>query len=52
MTKFTKLWQLLMILLISSSVLVGQAQKNVSAEKAPAKNVELKKEMTKFQRSK
>ncbi len=42
MRKFTKLWQMLMILLISSSVLMVQAQNNASS-KAPAK-VELKKE--------
>lgn len=44
MTKFTKLWRLLMILLISSSVLVVQAQKEVSSDKANAKK-EQKKEI-------
>ncbi len=44
MTKFTKLWRLLMILLISSSVLVAQAQTNVSSGKANAKAEQKKDE--------
>jgi len=35
MKKFTIFWQLMMILALSSSVLLVQAQKNVSAERAP-----------------
>jgi hypothetical protein len=44
MKMFTKLWRVLMILLISSSVLMVQAQKNVSTEKAPVKSNELKQD--------
>jgi hypothetical protein len=45
MKTFTKLWQWMMILLISSSVLVAQAQKTVSSDKAPEKEMQ-KKEQT------
>jgi hypothetical protein len=44
MKMFTKLWQWMMILLISSSVLIVQAQKDVSSGKAKAK-AELKQEI-------
>ncbi len=38
MKKFTNVWRLMMVLLLSSSVLLVQAQKNVSAERAPVKS--------------
>jgi len=38
MKKFTNVWRLMMILLLSSSMLLLQAQKNMSAERAPVKN--------------
>ena len=37
MKKFTNVWRLMMVLLLSSSVLLVQAQKNMSAERAPIK---------------
>ncbi len=47
MNKFYEIWKVLMILLISSSVLIVQAQKNVTSEKAPTKNAEQIKELNK-----
>jgi hypothetical protein len=37
MRKFTKLWQWMMVVLLSSSVLVAQSQKILSADEAPSK---------------
>jgi hypothetical protein len=49
MKKFTKVWQLMMVLLLSSSVLLTQAQKNVSAERAPVNSQVNKEEFKSLQ---
>jgi hypothetical protein len=49
MKKFTNVWRLMMVLLLSSSVLLIQAQKNVSAERAPVNSQVNKEEFKSLQ---
>ncbi len=51
MKKFTIIWQWMMILLLSSSVLLVQAQKSATTEKAPVKAEFSKEQLTLLEKS-